>query len=121
MNDEQEFWYSIQVGGDLQDSPINPKDWPVGYNSSGVIKIPRPPDWSMYNETPFGESGTRLRIFGSGSPYSPTVSLAFETAIDYTQPLPLDRFSAADSSWELDFEIYTGPKNDPIHSESIYD
>ena len=111
MSDEQQqYWYSVEYdGGPGQFGYI---DW-QGTAYVGITELefvngqwidPSGLDCSI-SVAPFGEAGSRLQIEWvaptSASPNN-KLSLAFKTAIDLTQSLPLDQFSAADSFYEVD-------------------
>jgi hypothetical protein len=91
MSDEQQqYWYNVSPnGGDF------------GYNDQGIIPNELLDNVSL---TQFGEARSLLIMNYSipigiqGGAWQ--ITLAFKTAIDFTKPLPLDQFSAADSSIE---------------------
>lgn len=93
MHDGQQFSYSVQSDG----APMGVE---FGYTEEGVIRNDLLEDFRVM---PFGVGGSRLEIDYSvptgisGASWS--VSLAFRAAVDFSRPLPLAQFSAADSRY----------------------
>jgi hypothetical protein len=96
MSVGQQYWYAVEVGG-------APEPAQFGYTAEGIIPNDLLSDFSV---TPFGEGGSMLKIDYAvpvginGASWS--VSLAFRTVVVFSRPLPLDQFSAPDSSYEFD-------------------
>jgi hypothetical protein len=108
-SDPQQYWYSVV--------PENGNGLPFGYiYSQGTLYVGSA-GLEFYNGQWFDPSGIEVEqsvdSFGNGgtmfkvSITTPTAvsetwttAMAFNTALDFTQPLPLDQLSMADSYWE---------------------
>ena len=119
----QQFWYSVQSDG---------APYPVqfGFENNGVVipqsQEPWPVRLESFNVAPSGEAGSKLvlnfsvisGVFQGGVDVDTwVVSLAFKAAVDFTKPLPLDQFSAADSSY-----VYSTPdesSGDPFPTREL--
>ena len=102
-----EYTYMVQFDSEDDSS------FEFSYDDSGVETGMGPPELppeiprlyiESFNVKPFGESGSSLEIlyilnYSDGPQEFPEqdLTLVFTTAIDFTQPLPLDHFSTGDS------------------------
>ena len=70
---------------------------------------------TRFEVTPFGETGSKLTI-GSALPIGIMatdyiLSLAFNTTLDFTKPLPLDQISTQDSEYQIELSDAIPPES----------
>jgi hypothetical protein len=108
---QQPYWYSVQYdGGSTHFGYIDQQGTTVV--SLGGTLVSDDGRWfdptgleTSLSATPFGEAGSTLVLDmtlpdGNLSP-DYKLSLAFKTAVDFTQPLSLDQLSLPDSTYQV--------------------
>lgn len=112
MSDGQQFWYSVEVEG----APAPARFGYVQQDGTTVVSVYalelKDGRWQEVRDpsnlptqlevTNFRAGGCQLVIV-SGIPILETdqLTLVFKTTVDFAQPLPLDKLSLKDSSYEV--------------------
>ncbi len=132
-NGMQQFWYEVQYDGNSEDGnsikfgyltqqgKTIASIWGfeiVGDGKWEEVDLGVPHGEPMTSDpviTPFGENGAKVTISWTLSliPFDYELNLVFETVVDFMNQLPLDKFSAKDSSF---IESTDGPDNTKTHA-----